>query len=72
MKIATNKETYEVIDYNVFNNPQTGGFELWITRQNGGTKCVHESESEDEIMDIKKALDKACEIGEEILRLYKD
>lgn len=62
---STKSET--ISSCNTFNN--NGIYELWITKMNGKTMKVRESENPDEIQDYKLAIDYAIANRETVFYL---
>ena len=59
--------SHQIISCNI--HEEDGKYQIWITRPNGKTLKLEESENKDEILEIKEAIDFAIEHKESTLRL---
>lgn len=62
-------KSHEIISCNTCVTKE-GFHQVWVERPNGKTLMVKESESENEIKEIKEAIDFAISVGEKSLKLY--
>ena len=59
--------SHQIISCNI--HQEEGKYQLWITRPNGKSLKLDESENKAEILEIKEAIDFAIEHKENTLRL---
>lgn len=59
--------SHQIISCNI--HEEEGKYQIWVTRPNGKSLKLEESENKDEILEIKEAIDFAIEHKESTLRL---
>ncbi len=65
--IIKDEMSHQIISCNV--HLEDGKHQLWVTRPNGKSLKLQESEQKEEVMIIKEAIDFAIEHNEQALRL---
>lgn len=65
--IVNEEASHQIISCNT--HEEAGRFQLWVTRPNGKSLKLKESDNKDEILEIKQAIDFALEHKEPTLKL---